>query len=158
MFDYQGPALSPETLCQSKHDFIAKFHKYLVRNNWVLDEKFGKFFPFLSMCEMPSAKDTAPPIMLLGSKADQQNVFGSEWAKTAIQTGRTPDFELEKHSALGYHHAAENDFFCQKCEAIVSFNNKQVFIPFIRYIARCKEPTGAETLALFVNRLDHSLQ
>jgi len=34
--------------------------------------------------------------------------------------------------------------------------NKQ--IAFILGIARCKEPTGAETLALFVNRLDHSLQ
>jgi len=158
MFDYQGSALSPEMLCQSKHEYIAKFHNYLVRNNWVLDKNFENFFPFLSICEMPGAEDIAPPILALGSKADQRKVFGSKWAMMATQSGTTPDLELEKHSAYGYQHAAENDFFCQKCEAIVTFDNRQVFIPFIRYIARCKEPTGSETLALFVNRLDHSLQ
>lgn len=158
MIEYDSKVIMPDRLCRSKFHVIARFHDYLTRNHGIIDFEFGEYFPHLTICNPTANYKLAPPILFVGKSADIGTLFKGEFGAGAFATGRTPDLGLERRAASGYEYAFENGVFCQECEAIVQFPSGPRYVPFLRYIAKYKEPNGKSMLAYAANLLAPTLQ
>lgn len=158
MIEYCSETLSPERLCRSKFQVITKLHDYFYRNKSVIDIDFAEYFPYLTICNPTQSFDLAPPILLMGQKCDQRKLFESHFGGAAFASGRTPDHELERLAAYGYEYAFENGTYCQECEALVRFPTGYKLVPFVRYMARYKDPGGRTLIAYAASLLNQTLQ
>jgi len=158
VIEYSSETLSPEKLCRSRFPVITSLHDYLFQNASIIDTDFAEYFPHLTICKPTSSFDLAPPILMMGQKCDQRQLFEFHFGNDAFASGRTPDHELERLAAYGYEYAFENGIFCEQCEALVRFPTGEKLVPFVRYIARYHVPGGHTLIAYAASLLNRTLQ
>jgi len=156
-FEFQN--ISPDTLGDSYLGLITSFHRYHRQNNGLIDDEFSRFFPFLTLCASTECLAVSPPILSVGSKADQRLFYGNVWAENILEEQVTPDDGLEELAAEGYQIAAEEGVSCQDCFSMIDVG-EGVLKPcsYIRHISKVKTAAGAEFFILAAKILNLDLQ
>lgn len=143
-----------DLLDRSKFEFITHFADYIRASNGEVNEKFGSYFPRLTICKGTENLEVSPPILMVGSDAPQRHLFGDYWADNLATLKRTPDMELERHAVYGYRKAAAEGNYCDFCETRIDLDTGPLRIEFVRQISLLKTRGDVRFFSLAAKILD----
>jgi len=137
---------------QQSRDFLA----YLDESGGVIDERYPILAPYLTLYKHFPATCGVPPILNVGMKSAQYELFGKDWALQR-QTRNTPT-DLKHLASSAYQRAYLGERVIDECEAVIETLEGPKFIRWFRIIDTIQNDKGDKFLSFFGEILNRSVQ